>query len=254
MKILVCIKQVPDLESKFEINGNFIQETDLVFKMNEYDTFAVEEAVQTKEANPDSELVVLSLGPTRTTETIKKALAMGADKAIHIVDEAAGEKDPYQIASLLHAAVKEQGFDLIFTGQQSQDLGSSQVGVLLGELLGINSVTTIVEFSTDGQKAQIKRELDGGLISNIEATLPLLVTCQLGLNTPRYPTLPNIMKAKKKEIQSLEVASLSPPAALLETVGLYPPEKGKAVVLEGDLDSQVDQLMGLLKGKASTLS
>ncbi|TYO95789.1 electron transfer flavoprotein, partial [Geothermobacter ehrlichii] len=146
MNILVCIKQVPDMESRFKVaaNGTWIEESDLAWRMNEYDEYAVEQAVQLKEQVGGADLTVLSIGPARVKEAIKKALAMGCDRGVQVVDDATHEKDPFQIASVIAAFAREKNFDVIFTGMQSQDRGSGQVGVLLGEMLGIPVLTTAV--------------------------------------------------------------------------------------------------------------
>ena len=146
MKILVCVKQVPDMESRFKPDGSgtWFEEADLAFRMNEYDEYAVEQAVQLKEQlGGETELTVLSIGPDRVNEAIKKALAMGCDRGVHVQDPAVSLKDPWQIASIIAAHAAGQGYDLIFTGMQSQDRGSAQVGVILAELLGIPCATTL---------------------------------------------------------------------------------------------------------------
>ena len=148
--------------------------------------YAVEQAVQLKEQlGGEPELVVLSVGPERVKEAMKKALAMGCDKGVHIQDEASHEKDPFEIASIIAEYAQQESFDLILTGMQSQDRGSAQVGVLLAEMLGIASVTTIVDFALEGSTVTVKRELEGGLKAVVKVALPALFTCQLGLNTPR---------------------------------------------------------------------
>ena len=257
MKILVCIKQVPDLESRFKPNveGVWFNETDLAWRMNEYDEYAVEQAVRLREQLGDSaELMVLSIGPDRVVEAIKKALAMGADKAVHVQDPAAAGKDPWQIASIIAAYAKGCGFDLIFTGMQSQDRGSAQVGVTLAELLGFACSTTLVGFTYDNGTITAKRELEGGIKGVVKLKTPALVTCQMGLNVPRYPTLPNIMKAKKKEISVIPVADLLVEESLAATVSFHPPaKKGGGIVLEGDVAVLVDQLWGILKEKTAVL-
>lgn len=253
MKILVCIKQVPDMESKFKLNaaGDWYDEQDLAWRMNEYDEYAVEQAVQLKEQT-GGELVVVSIGPERVREAMKKALAMGADRGVHLQDDASHAKDPFAIASALANYARSENFDMIFTGMQSQDRGSAQVGLILGELLGINAISTVVEFACDGNQITAKRELEGGVKAQLKTTLPALVTCQLGLNTPRYPTLPNIMKAKKKEIATPE---LTAPASLAQTVkAAYPEKKGGGLVLEGDAAELADKLVELLKQKTTVLS
>jgi electron transfer flavoprotein beta subunit len=257
MKLLVCIKQVPDLESRFKPNaeGVWYNETDLAWRMNEYDEYAVEQAVQLREKlGEGSELTVLSIGSDRVVEAIKKALAMGADNAAHIQDSAAAGKDPWQIASIIATYAKDKNFDIIFTGMQSQDRGSAQVGVTIAEQLGFACTTTIVGFDYDNGNITAKRELEGGIKSVVKMKIPALVTCQLGLNIPRYPTLPNIMKAKKKEITGIPVGDLLKEEALATTASFHPPaKKGGGIVLEGDVGVLVDQLIAILKDKTAVL-
>jgi len=257
MKLLVCIKQVPDMESRFRVNaaGTWYDETDLAWRMNEYDEYAVEQAVQLKEQLGDApEITVLSIGPDRVVEALKKALAMGCDRAVHIQDPAAALKDPWQIASIIAAYAQDQNFDLVLAGMQSQDRGSAQVGVMVAEQLGIACTTTLVGFSYDNGTITAKRELEGGLKGVVKVRTPALVTCQLGLNTPRYPTLPNIMKAKKKEVVSIPVADLLREKELTATASAYPPaKKGGGIVLEGDLGAMADRLIGILKEKTAVV-
>jgi electron transfer flavoprotein beta subunit len=257
MKILVCIKQVPDLESRFKLNGEatWYDETDLAFRMNEYDEYAVEQAVQLKEQlGGEPEITILSIGPDRAVESIKKALAMGGDRGIHVQDAKYYQKDPWQIASVIarHAAASQ--YDLIFTGMQSQDRGSAQVGVTIAEQLGLPCATTLVGFAYADGCITAKRELEGGSKGVVKLRLPAVVTCQLGLNTPRYPTLPNIMKAKRKELLSIPVADLLTEAGMTATEKMYPPaKKGGGIILEGELGEQVARLMGILKEKTAVV-
>lgn len=256
MKILVCIKQVPDMESRFKISasGTWFDENDLAWRMNEYDEFAVEQAVKLKEQVGDAELTVLSVGPARVKEAMKKALAMGCDKGIQLIDDAAHEKDSFQIASAIATYAKDKSFDLIFTGMQSQDRGSGQVGVLVAELLGIPATTTAVAFEYADAGITVRRELEGGLKAVVKARTPALVSCQLGLNTPRYPTLPNIMKAKKKELLEVPLSDLLQESARATTLSLsYPEKKGSAQILEGDVGDLVDQVIGILREKTAVL-
>ena len=256
MNILVCIKQVPDMESRFKVaaSGTWFEESDLAWRINEYDEFAVEQAVQLKEQAGDADLTVLTIGPARVKEALKKSLAMGCDRALHVVDDAAHEKDPFQIASAIAAFAKDKSFDVIFTGMQSQDRGSGQVGVLVGELLNIPALTTAVEFAYEGGAVTVRRELEGGLKAVVKAQAPALVTCQLGLNTPRYPTLPNIMKAKKKELLEVPIADLLSEEARLTALSLaYPEKKGSALILEGEIGDLVDKVIGILKEKTAVL-
>jgi electron transfer flavoprotein beta subunit len=244
------------MESRFKINaaGTWYSDQDLAWRMNEYDEFAVEQAVKLREQLGEAEVVVLSVGPDKVKETMKKALAMGADRGVHIHDEASYEKDSFQIASAIAAYAGEQGFDAIFTGMQSQDRGSAQVGVLLAGLLGLPAVTTIVDFVCDGKTATVKRELEGGLKAVVKLPLPALFTCQLGLNTPRYPTLPNIMKAKKKELVSLPIADLHTAEAMTTTNLIrLPAKRGAGLILEGDISQLTEQLVAILKDKTAVL-
>jgi electron transfer flavoprotein beta subunit len=257
MKILVCIKQVPDMESRFRISGagTWFEETDLAWRMNEYDEYAVEQAVQLKEQVGEGELTVLSIGPDRVKEAMKKAMAMGCDRGVHVRDVDYFKKDSFEIASIIAEFAAGKGFDMIFTGMQSQDRGSGQVGVLVAEMLGVPAVTTIVGFTFAAGEVTARRELEGGLKAVVKIPAPALVTCQLGLNTPRYPTLPNIMKAKKKELLSVEVADLLKVEERLATEKMYFPErKGGGLVLEGDVGDLADQLIRILREKTAVLA
>jgi electron transfer flavoprotein beta subunit len=257
MKILVCIKQVPDMESRFKPDsaGVWYAETDLAFRLNEYDEYAIEQAVRLKEQlGGEPELTVLSIGPDRVVEAMKKALAMGCDRGVHVKDPSAYLKDPWQVASIIAAYAKGEQFDVIFTGLQSQDRGSAQVGVEVAEILDLACATTVVGFEYADGVVTVKRELEGGIKGIVQLKTPALVTCQLGLNVPRYPTLPNIMKAKKKEILVVPVADLlhEEPRAVMS--GFYhPAKKGTGVVLEGDVADQVDRLIAILKEKTAVL-
>jgi len=255
MKVLVCIKQVPDMESKFKINAdaNWFDENDLAYRINEYDEYAIEQAVQLKEQTKDVDITVLCIGPVRVKEALKKALAMGCDRGIHIEDENSSQKESSQIASYIADFAKDKDFDIIFTGMQSQDRGSAQVGIIVSELLNISCVSTIADFEyTDG--ITVKRELEGGLKSIVKVSTPAVLTCQLGLNTPRYPTLPNIMKAKKKEMLTISIDNLDNSESLSDTVSFYYPEKSSGcLILEGDDAELADKLIAILKEKTSVL-
>lgn len=257
MKILVCIKQVPDMESHFEPDSDgtwFIQE-DLAFRLNEYDEYAVEEAVRLKEQHGNApDVTVLSVGPERCGEALKKALAMGCDRAVHVVDPDVSSKDPWQLASIIAAFAQDGGFDLVFTGMQSQDRGSAQVGVIFAELLGFACATTVVDLELNDGSITVRRELEGRLRAVLRLALPAVVTCQSGLNTPRYPTLPNIMKAKKKEVRLRPVTELLTEQPRTETVAVYPPaRKQGGIVLEGDVAGMADELVAILKEKTTVV-
>ena len=251
MKILVCVKQIVDLEARLRVNddGTWIDCSDLALRMNEYDEYAVEQAVRFKEqcGADQVDVTVLSIGAATVTETLKKALAMGCDRAVHINDDAAWRKDPAQIAAIIAAFAADKGFDLILAGMQSQDRGSAQVGALVAQRLGYGCVTTVIDCDLQQDKITVRRELEGGLKAVVEVELPALLTCQLGLNTPRYPTLPNIMKAKRKELLSIDVEEFACPDPLVRTVALTPPpRKGNALIIEGGNDEVAAQLAKIL--------
>jgi electron transfer flavoprotein beta subunit len=257
MNILVCIKQVPDMESKFKVDagGTWYDTTELAWRMNEYDEYAVEQAVQLKDLVKDADITVLSIGTDKVKETMKKALAMGCDRGAHIADDNVSAKEPCEIAGTIAEYAKEKSFDVIFTGMQSQDRGSGQVGVLVAEMLGMPAVTTIVDFAYADGRIEVKRELEGGLKAKIAFSTPALVTCQLGLNTPRYPTLPNIMKAKKKEMLSTPIEDLLKVDARQQTDKMYFPEKkGGGLVIEGEPAELADKLIQILKEKTGVLA
>ncbi len=257
MKILVCVKQVPDMESAFRINsdGTWLDERDLAFRMNEYDEYALEQAVRVKEQEGGApDITVLSIGPPRVVEVIKKGLAMGADRGVHLQDNLAHQKDPWQIASAIAGFAKQKNFDLIFMGLQSQDRGSAQVGPFLAELLSYACVTAVVGFALSGDQVMVRRELEGGLKAVVKFKLPGVVTCQLGLNAPRYPTLPNIMKAKQKELLALPIEEFLKNENLTIVQKMYRPQKKSGgLVLEGDLNVLADRLVTLLKEKTTVL-
>lgn len=257
MKILVCIKQVPDMESKFKVNGdgNWYDSGDLAWRMNEYDEYAVEQAVQLKEQNKEADVTVLCIGPDRVKETMKKALAMGCDRGVHFADDDSHMREPMEIAGIIAEFAKDKDFDVIFTGMQSQDRGSGQVGVLVAEMLNLPCITTIVDFAYEGGEIRVKRELEGGVRARVKTATPAVLTCQLGLNTPRYPTLPNIMKAKKKELLSSPAADQLKVTSRQQTASMYFPEKkGGGMVLEGDVADLTDQLVKILKEKTTVLT
>jgi len=258
MKILVCIKQVPDMEAKFKIDasGTWYDNTDLAWRMNEYDEYGVEQAVQLKEQVAEADCTVLCIGTDRVKETMKKALAMGCDRGVHIDHANPATLEPYEIAGIISSFAKDKDFDVIFTGMQSQDRGSAQVGVLTAEMLSLPSVSTIVDFAfSDDRVVKAKRELEGGIKALVTVTLPALFTCQLGLNSPRYPTLPNIMKAKKKELLTIPASELQAVEARQETIKAFVPEKkGGGLVLEGDVSELADKVIQLLKEKTGVLA
>ena len=202
MKIAVCIKQVPTREWQPRLNDTktWIREQDVSYEMNDPDAYALEEALRLREKH-GGEVVVCSAGPARVQTVIREALARGADRAIHVEHDSLGAADAFVIAEALAAAMKDEHFDLVLTGLQSDDQGHGQTGVILAERLGVPSSTIIMDVQVEGTTLRVKRELEGGWFQWIVMPLPAVLTIQSGINQLRYATLKGIMAAKKKEIR-----------------------------------------------------
>jgi electron transfer flavoprotein beta subunit len=229
LKIGVCVKQVPAKDAPLAIAeaGSWIREADIGFETNEPDGFALEEALRLKEKH-GGEVVAISMGPERAKQTIKEALAKGADRGIHIADKEFFKLDPLASARSLAAALQGENFDLILTGLQSEDQGFGQTGVLLAELLGRPHATIIMQIEVNEGRIKLKRELEAGWFQWVELPLPAVITIQSGINKPRYATLKGIMVAKKKEILTVERASLGVQDSRTQQVErIYVPEKTK---------------------------
>ncbi len=207
MNIIVCIKQVPAKDAPLAIAGNWIKESDIGFEMNEPDSYALEEALRLKEKH-GGEVVALSMGPERVKQTIKEALAKGADRGIHIADDQFAQRDPLGSARALAAAIQKEKVDLVLTGLQSDDHGFGQTGVLLAGLLDRPHATIIMQIEVQGGRMRLKRELEAGWFQWMECPLPAVLTIQSGINKVRYATLKGIMAAKKKEITTVLRESL----------------------------------------------
>ena len=202
MNILVCIKQVPAKDAPLAIAGSWIKESDIGFEMNEPDSYALEEALRLKEKH-GGEVIVLSLGPERVKQSIKEALAKGADRGVHIADDHFAELDPLGTAKVLAAAIAKEKVDLVLTGLQSDDHGFGQTGVLLAALLNLPHATIIMQIDAQEGKMRLKRELEAGWFQWIECPLPAVLSIQSGINKVRYATLKGLMAAKKKEIATV---------------------------------------------------
>jgi electron transfer flavoprotein beta subunit len=250
MKIIVAIKQVPvrDSQLRVDANGRWIQEADLSFEINEPDAYALEEALQLKEKH-GGEVVALCAGPARAAQTIREALAKGADRAIHIEEENLNTLDTLGVAKLLAGAVKAENPDLILTGLQSDDLGYGQTGVVLAELMGIASSTIIMQVEVKDQSIRVKRELEDGWFQHITMPLPAVLTIQSGINKLRYATLMGIKKAKSKEIKKVTLAELGAAATATATIEkIYIPHKSKQTqIFEGDAKTAAAKLVEKLK-------
>jgi electron transfer flavoprotein beta subunit len=242
MEIVVLVKQVPDTESLIEISGDgvSIKKQDIKWVMNPYDEIAVEEALQIREAQGGT-VTVVSLGWQKAVETIRTALAMGADKGIHINDPAAEGSDALATAKILAAALKEIPFDLIIAGHRAVDEDNYQVAAAVAEFLNIPQVSMVINAELLDGKIKCQRTIEGGTVF-VEAPLPALFTTQRGLNEPRYASLPGIMKAKKKPVDVKTIADLGVDAAAVGAANRkvkikalnLPPERQAVRMIEGE--------------------
>ena len=256
MKIVVAIKQVPARDSQLRIAGSakWIEDADLSYEINEPDAYALEAGLQLKEKN-GGEVIALCAGPARAAQTIREALAKGADRAIHIEEDEIGTYDPLAAAKLLAAALKAEAPDLVLTGLQSDDLGYGQTGPILAELLGMPHATIIMEVEAQGGGIRVKRELENGWFQHVEMPLPALLTIQSGISKLRYATLMGIKKAKSKEIKRLTPGELGVSAkASISLERIYLPERTKQTQLfEGDPKTAAAQLVEKLKFEARVI-
>jgi electron transfer flavoprotein beta subunit len=256
VKIVVAIKQVPARDSQLRVreDGQWIQEDDLSFEINEPDAYALEEGLQLKEKN-GGEVVALCLGPARASSTIREALAKGADRAIHIEEESLAMLDTLGVARLLAKALGDEKPDLILTGLQSDDLGYGQTGVVLAELLGWAHSTIIMQVDVDGSSIRVKRELEGGWFQHIAMPLPAVLTIQSGISKLRYASLMGIKKAKTKEVKRLTLEDLGVHAtSQLNIESVYLPQKSKQTqLLEGTPKEVAAKLVEKLKFEARVI-
>jgi electron transfer flavoprotein beta subunit len=255
MKIVVCVKQVPAKDAPVVIaDGTWIRETDIGFEMNEPDSFALEEALRLKEKHT-GEVIAVSMGPDRVKQTIKEALAKGADRGVHIADDKAHTLDPLGSAKLLAAAIEREKPDLVLTGLQSDDHGFGQTGVLLADRLGLPHATLIMQIGVESDHLRVKRELEAGWFQWVELPLPAVLTIQSGINKVRYATLKGIMAAKKKEIVTVARESLGvahEPTQRIERI--YVPTKTKKTeFLTGTPKEAAAKLLEKLKHEARVL-
>ena len=254
MKIAVLIKQVPGSESALPINDsqNWIDESSVTFVMNPPDNYALEEALILKEKIGEGEVVIVSMGPNRVQKVIREGLAKGADRGIHLLQEGKIENDPLSVSKKISTALKEENFDLILSGLQSDDTGMSQTGVLIGEFLGMSTATLVVETKIENDHIRLKKELESGWYQWVVLPIPASISIQSGINTPRYPSLKGIMGAKKKEIKCISSDLKSDQSQNIENISL--PQKSKQTeIIESDVDGAVSRIMEILKSDVKVL-
>jgi len=255
MKIMVCLKQVPHQDARLDISadGTWIQEDNVKFEINSYDTYALEEALRIKDAG-EAEVLVVSIGPDRVTQALRTALGMGADRAIHVKDAETDGSDALGVARILAAIAKEESPDLVFMGFMSEDGNFAAVAPMFAELAGLPHTTAAVKVEKANGSLTVDREIEGGAREVVELQAPCVVAVQTGINQVRYASLKGIMAAKKKPMDVKTAADLGlsgqvgAGAAKIKIEKISPPPKGdRADMLEGSTDDVVGSLVTKIK-------
>jgi electron transfer flavoprotein beta subunit len=259
MEIIVCVKHVPETaeaELKIDSAGKKIEKSGLVFDINEWDDYALEEAVRLKEKFGGT-VTAITVGPEDVESTLRKCLARGADKAIRLTDESFEGSDGYAIAKILHRATKDVPFDLILTGALADDDGYMMVGPVLAKMLGIPHATMVKKLELSDNIARVNRELEGGLEEMVDVKLPAVLTIQTGINEPRYVSIMGIRKAMQKEIKVLSLADLGLSESEVGEAGSWmrlekmyvPPAEKQAEILKGNAEEVAAKIAEILKAK-----
>ena len=259
MKILVAVKQVAALDEDFEIrdDGRDVDPDFLIRDLNEWDDFSLEEAVKIKEASAEPvEVVVVSVGADEVDESLRKCLAKGADRAVRVWDAAVADSDSIAIARLLAAVAKREAADMLFAGVQSSDQSFASTGIATAAFLGWPhaAVVSNLNYTPGAKSAVFRRELEGGLLHEVEIQCPAVLTIQLGINTPRYASLRSIKQAAAKRIEVLSLADIGVGPGEVGEAGslsrvrrMYVPDKGRAQLIEGDVAQQAARLAEIIK-------
>lgn len=260
MKIAVCIKAVPDTETKVKIasDNKNIDFAGVRYITSPYDEFAIEEALKQKEKH-GGETTVFSMGGPEAVEVLRDSLARGIDNAVHLNDAAFADLDPLGTAKVLAAALKEGGFDLILLGQQGVGGDNSQVPAMLAELLDLPQVMVILKLEIEGGNFKAEREIEGAH-ETVEGSLPAVMSTQKGLNEPRYPGIKGVMAARKKEIAVKDATALGVAGKVgaeqtkaKRVMMALPPDRGQGRILDGEVDGQVKALVELLRKEAQVI-
>ena len=248
MNIFVCVKQVPETDARLVISsdGKSVDASQVRYMLNPYDELSIEAALQIKEKKSAASITLISMGPERVEQVLRTGLAMGADAAIRM--DAPEDLDPLQVAKVLEKVLSPRSPDIIFCGKQAIDDDSSQVGAALAALLKFPCVSLAQKITLLESSLSIEREIDGGM-AVVETVWPLVITTQLGLNQPRYPSLPNILKAKKKLIEVISLTGLGIASeSYVQVLSLSPaPTRKRGRILQGELSQQVAELIDLLR-------
>lgn len=257
MEIIVCVKRVPettDADITIDRKGSGIEDKDLAFVINDWDSYAVEQAILLKEKFSGT-VTVVTIGPDESDEVLRKCLAMGADRAIRLTDKAFENSDAQATAKILSEVIKDIDYDLVLTGTQASDDGRGQVGATLAQLLGIGHATMVTSVEIEEKKARVQRELEGGLAELLEVQLPALLAIQTGINQPRYVSIMGIRKARGKEIKvlgledtNLNAEDVGISGSFTRVEKMYIPSVGKtAEILTGSLNEVSASLAEILK-------
>jgi electron transfer flavoprotein beta subunit len=261
MKILVLIKQTPDTETKIRLtaDGKNIEQGDVKYIINPYDEFAIEEALKLKEKLGTGEVVIASFGGDSSKELIIKGLAMGGDRGLLVSHAGLEGTDSLVVAKVLAAAIKAEKADIVFCGKQAIDDDNMHVGTMAAEILGWPHVNVVTKFELNGTTARVEREVEGGQVEVYDVTLPAVFGTHKSLNTPRYASLPGIMKAKKKPFDNKSPADIGADASTLKPKSLikgykYPPEKPKGKIFAGEpVEAMVEKVVKLLRDEAKII-
>ncbi|MCO5142731.1 MAG: electron transfer flavoprotein subunit beta/FixA family protein [Oligoflexia bacterium] len=257
MKIFVCVKQVPDTETKIKIasDGKSIDTSGVKWILCPYDEFAVEEAIRFKEKNSSATITVLSAGPDRVVDSLRTALAMGCDDAIHI--QSTENADSFITARALAKAIEKEGpAYLVFTGKQAIDDDAAQVHQALAESLDLAAATVVLNAEYGDGVVRLSREIEGGALEKYELKTPCVIAAQKGMNEPRYASLPNIMKAKKKEVKKMNLSDLGiqeTDQKISYSKMTLPPERGECKMISGDVTTAATELVRILKDEAKVI-
>lgn len=254
MKILVCVKQIPDPDAPVRItsDGRWIETDDDAFVMNRFDGFALEEALQIREEIPDTRINVVSVGPERAEAVLRRSLGMGADHGIHILTETDGYLSPFATANWIAAHARACHYDLILSGIMSGDDMNGQVGPLAAEMLNLPCATSVIfrRMMPETGRIYVEREMEGGLRDALEIKLPALLTLQSGINQPRYPSLSKMLRANKHPLDVIPSGSLDFPPALLSVIQTTLPKKTRAGrILEGTPLEKAGLLLDILQNR-----
>lgn len=256
MKILVCVKQVMDYSSGIRINdsGKWVDTFDSTrFEINKFDTYAIEEALLIKKEHPDSRIHAISVGPDHAGDALRRALGMGVDEGILIVDNLKGYKSPFLTASRIAAYARDKGYDLILTGIMSDDEMNGQTGPMVGELLSISCCTSIISAKVilNEKKVVVERETEEGIKKKFDIELPCVLALQTGINTPRYPSLSRVLRARKKELEIIhaDIVEAKNQTLIMEKLR-FPEKQRKGILLKGSIEDKADKLIEILDEKA----